>query len=73
MAQEFELSPPQGVTTEELLADLCQLRDEFGTKLTMTLVTEHGEHSTSTCYSRFASWGDALDRAFDNADADESA
>lgn len=68
----FEPPPSQSVTTEELLADLRRLRDELGKKPTTTAVTEHGQHSASTYYSRFGSWDDVLDHAFDDADADES-
>jgi hypothetical protein len=68
----FEPPPPQAVTTEELLADLRRLRDEFGKRPTTTMVNKHGKHSTATYYSRFDSWGEALDHAFDGAAAGES-
>ena len=67
----FEPPPPQAVTTEELLADLRRLRDEFGRKPTTTLVTEHGQHSTQTYYARFESWDDALTHAFDETDTED--
>ena len=68
----FEPPPPQAVTTEELFTDLRRLHGEFGKRPTTTMVTKHGKHSTATYYSRFNSWGEAIDHAFDDVDADES-
>ena len=66
----FEPRPSQAVTTAELLADLRRLRDEFETKPTTTMVTEHGRHSAQTYYARFDSWDAVLDAAFDDTDWD---
>lgn len=68
----FEPPASQAVTTAELLADLRRLRDEFGSKPTTTMVTEHGRHSTQTYYSRFDSWDAVLDAAFDEGDSESA-
>ena len=65
-AASFEPPESQGVTTEELLAELRRLHDEFGTKPTTTIVRDHGLYSVSTYYNRFNSWGDALNAAFES-------
>ncbi len=78
-AAGFEPPPPQGVTTEELLAEVRRLHDEFGGRPTTTVAREHGAYSIQTYYDRFDSWGDVLDAAFetvpveddDAADSDE--
>ncbi|WP_394347763.1 homing endonuclease associated repeat-containing protein, partial [Halorubrum sp. ARQ200] len=64
-AAGFEPPPPQRVTTEELLAELRRLYDEFGGRPTTTIVREHGSYSRATYYNRFGSWDDALDAAFE--------
>jgi len=61
----FEPPPSRTVTTEELLADLRRLRDEFGEPPTTTVVQEHGQHSLPTYYSRFGSWSATLEEAFE--------
>lgn len=65
----FDQPTSQGVTTAELLADLRRLRDEFGTKPTTRMVTEHGHHSIRTYYSRFDSWDTILNKAFDDTES----
>ena len=69
-AAGFEPPPPQRVTTAELLAELRRLHDEFGGRLTTTIVREHGSHSRQTYYNRFGSWDDALDAAFETVPTD---
>jgi hypothetical protein len=61
----FEPPPSRTVTTEELLADLRRLRDEFGERPTTTVVQKHGTYSIPTYYSRFDSWSRALEEAFE--------
>lgn len=68
----FEPPPSQRVTTEELLTDLRRLHDMFEKRPTTTLVAEHGKYSPTTYYSRFGSWDEALDHAFDGTDTDGS-
>ena len=60
------------VSDEELLADLCRLRDKFGKRPTTIMVNKHSKYPTTTYYSRFDLWGEALNHAFDDAPADES-
>lgn len=69
-AAGFEPPRPQAVTNDALLAELRRLRDELGTRPTTRDIREHGEHAVQTYYERFESWGDALDRAFDESDGD---
>lgn len=69
-AAGFEPPPPQRVTTEELLAELRRLHDEFGGRPTTTLVREHGSYSRQTYYNRFGSWDDALAAAFETVPTD---
>jgi len=69
-AAGFEPPPPQGVTTEALLADLRRLHNELGGRPTTTVVREHGLYSLPTYYDRFDSWGDALDAAFETVPTD---
>ncbi|ACM58521.1 conserved hypothetical protein [Halorubrum lacusprofundi ATCC 49239] len=70
-AAGFDPPPPQGVTTEELLAEVRRLHDELGGKPTTTVVRDHGAYSLPTYYSRFDSWGDVLDAAFDTIPDDD--
>nr|WP_267665183.1 hypothetical protein [Halorubrum yunnanense] len=69
-AAGFEPPPPQRVTTEELLAELRRLHDDLGGRPTTTVVREHGSYSCQTYYSRFGSWDDALDAAFETVPTD---
>jgi len=64
-AAGFEPPQQQGVSTEELLAELRRLHDEFGGRPTTTLVRDHGAYSRGTYYNRFDSWDDALEAAFE--------
>ena len=67
----FEPPPPQSVTTEELLAELRRLRDEFGEYPTTTTVREHGAYSLPTYYNRFESWDSVLNAAFETSPGDD--
>ena len=69
-AAGFEPPPPQRVTTEELLAELQRLHDDFGGRPTTTVVREHGSYSCQTYYSRFGSWDGALNAAFETVPTD---
>ena len=69
-AAGFEPPPPQGVTTEELLAEVRRLHDDLGGRPTTMSVRDHGAYSLPTYYTRFDSWDDVLDAAFETIPAD---
>lgn len=52
--------PSQGLSDEELVADLQALADELDTTPTQRDMRERGSHSPTTYARRFGSWNDAL-------------
>lgn len=54
---------PTKVPADEVLADLQEVADEHGGKVTGSIYRKHGKYSISTIRSRFGTYNDALDAA----------
>lgn len=51
------------IATEDLLADLQRLADEYGEPVLVETVNDHGKYGQATYFRRFDSWFDARDQA----------